>query len=170
MSLNHLSDQTYPTPYLNLNVGGVKLFNNAITNYNSTNLNVYEEYEDTAVAMFDGATQVGTLFTVRIQRIGNYCNLFFDLNGTNFADSAGVPGEILQSNTGIVPPRFRPNAVGAGQVEGLCFCITNVTGYIGRFVLTTAGTLNIEANATGAAAWNATVNNIGGCNLFYKVA
>lgn len=170
MSLNHLSDNTKPTPYLNPYVGGLRLFNSAIANYNSTNLTAYEEYEDAAVAMFDGATQVSALFTVRIQRIGNYCNLFFDLNGDIFADAAGSPGETIQSNAGIIPARFRPNAVGQTQVEGLCFCITNVTGYIGRIVLNTGGTLTIEANATGVANWNATTNKIGGCNLFYKVA
>ena len=154
MSLNHLSNTNVPAQYLNPYVGSIKLFNTT-NNYNATQLNYFEEYNDEQIQMkdeFGGA--INTLFHLNIQRIGNFIHLM--CHSPNVFNVINTCTYIENSLNGIIPDRFRPNEI--YYLTGLCDN-GDATQHIGRIEINTNGNLKIYLDYEKNKKWNNTKNN-----------
>lgn len=164
MSLNKLTDSNLPTPYINPNVGSLKLYNSSIAGYNQSALNVFEEFENLTLQFseLDNTPIVGD-FKLRVQRIGNYVNLYIDKQ--TFNDASGSRSTTIQTIAGALPARFRP--VDNTFITVYCFPGAHKTGIL---EILGSGQIRISSDLTGATTWVASNNFFGAGCATYKVA
>lgn len=171
MSINHLSDNSRPTKYLNPNFNNcisssLKLDGSNVSGYNATTVNNYEEYDNLLVEMKDEFNGVIVKkFEVFIQRFGNFVNIFFDCSGVfNVINTSTY---ISNVSPGIIPDRFRPK--NDYYVTGLCDNGASKL-HIGKIFVKKTGDIEIYLDYEKNKKWDNTQNNkFYGFDTIYKV-
>ena len=171
MSINHLSDNTKPTKYLNPNFNNcisssLKLDGSNVLGYNATTINNYEEYENLLIDMDDEfGGQITQKFSLNIQRIGNYVNMF--IYCPTIFNVINTCSYIKNRLNGLIPQRFRPNM----NFKVSCICDNgDSTQHIGEFYLNTLGNIQVHLDYEKSKKFSNTKNNsFFGAVCFYKV-